>query len=221
MTIGQHLSSAFFQLLVTLLFSLVVYGVYRLIFRNNPNHPSFARYIGIQPPTSQLDNIFLLIFLGLIAFGVVSTFLQFSYSDTLRELMLNDSSPYGKILKEGFNFSTMAAGLIYCFIQASASEEVLFRGLLAKRLYSFFGFSKGNLIQALLFWLMHLAIFRLITGEWVSAVQLLAFVTSFGLGLVFGYVNFRRGGESIAPSWILHGAVNFASFVTLGLLISR
>jgi hypothetical protein len=66
---------------------------------------------------------------------------------------------------------------------------------------------------------MHLAIFRLITGQWISVIQLVAFVTSFGLGLVLGYANNRNNGKSIMPSWILHGTANFASFVTLGFLI--
>jgi membrane protease YdiL (CAAX protease family) len=132
--------------------------------------------------------------------------------------LLSDTSPYGKILNSGFGARAIILGLIYCFVQASGSEEILFRGLIAKRLYAVLGLPWGNVIQALIFWLMHLALFRAITGEWISMIQLLAFLTSFAMGLVLGYANFRKGGESIAPSWILHGSANFSTFLTLAWL---
>ena len=68
---------------------------------------------------------------------------------------------------------------------------------------------------------MHLLIFRLITGEWISLLQFFTFVTSYGLGLVLGYVNFRKQGESIIPSWIVHGSVNFFSFLALAAVWPR
>ncbi len=136
-------------------------------------------------------------------------------------MLMSDSSPYGKILKNGFDFSAVIKALIYCFVQASAAEELLFRGLIAKRFFNAMGFLKGNFVQALIFWLMHLAIFWLVTGEWISLIQGVAFITSFGMGLILGYVNYRREGESIIPSWLLHGSANFFSFFALAIVWSR
>jgi hypothetical protein len=48
-------------------------------------------------------------------------------------MLMSGSSPYGKILKNGFDFSADIKALIYSFV------------------------------QALMFWLMHLAIFWLVT----------------------------------------------------------
>jgi membrane protease YdiL (CAAX protease family) len=133
-------------------------------------------------------------------------------------LPTSDSSPYGKILKSGFGVAADFKALVYCYVQASLAEELLFHGIFGKRLINALGFSMGNILQSLLFWLMHLLIFRLATGEWFSFLQIITFVTSFGLGLVMGYVNVRNSGESIAPSWILHGSVDFVSFLTLAIL---
>lgn len=112
------------------------------------------------------------------------------------------------------------SGLLYCFVQSSGAEEILFRGLFARSLFRKFGFAAGNIIQSTFFWIMHLLIFKLVTGEWVSWIQLYAFGVSFGLGLILGFVNYRKGGASIAPSWIIHGTTNFVTFLTLGFLIS-
>lgn len=129
-----------------------------------------------------------------------------------------ETSPYGKILKNGFRAVQILSGLLYCFVQSGGAEEVLFRGLIARSLFRKLGFSLGNLIQAFLFWLMHLLIFKLVTGDWISWIQLYAFVVSFGLGLLLGFVNYRKGGISIAPSWIIHGTTNFVTFLALGFL---
>ncbi len=49
-------------------------------------------------------------------------------------------------------------------------------------------------------------------------LQTVTFVTSFGLGLIFGWANFRKNGESIVPSLLLHGSANFFTFLTLAAL---
>lgn len=46
--------------------------------------------------------------------------------------------------------------LVYIVIVAPVAEEILFRGLILKKLLHFMNFKKANLIQSLLFGLMHL-----------------------------------------------------------------
>ena len=219
MDIGEQTYSATLQVLAVLFLSSLIYGVYWLRSSKQKLRQSLSQFIGLKSFSAQLDSRYFLILLALICFAVLSTYLQFE-SESFRRFLTGENSPYGKILRTGFDFKALQKAAIYCFVQAAASEELLFRGLLAKRLYSKLGHAKGNAVQALFFWLMHLGIFGLITGEWISWVQLFVFLTSFGLGLVLGYVNFRKHGESIGPSWILHGSVNFISFLTLAVLSS-
>jgi hypothetical protein len=111
--ISQQLASAFSQLLVVCLLAGIVYSIHRFIHRSsldphasstqNLRAQSFFQYIGIQSSKNQLDVKFLWILLALIAFGILSTFLQFHYSEGFKRLLLSDNSPYGKILKGGFN----------------------------------------------------------------------------------------------------------------------
>lgn len=215
MQISNQFISALTQVGSILGLSLIVYGIHWIISLRKLGRPSFFKYIGIQSAKTQLDKKFLIIWIVLMAFAVLSTFLEFQYSANFKQMLMDQSSPYAKILNNGLNIQSIILSLIYCFIMASGSEEILFRGLIARRFFSSMNFFKANLIQSLFFWLMHLIIVRLVTGNWISYIQLIALVTSFGMGLVLGYANFRKDGRSILPSWILHGSANFFTFLTL------
>jgi uncharacterized protein len=214
----EQLNSALSQLGVVLILSLIFYGIGKVLNKTSKKI-SFLQFVGLQPSNGQFDRPYLGILLGVIFFGVASTYIQFNSTEDFKNLLTGKNSPYASILKSGLDLSSIVAGLIYCFIQASAAEELLFRGLIAKKLFQKLGHFKGNLIQASVFWLLHLLIIKLVSGSWISYLQLVGFITSFGLGLLLGYVNFRKNGQSIFPSWILHGCANFATFLTLAYLL--
>lgn len=208
--------SSFTQLGVVLFLCLFVFGILRLVRKNKT---SFFDFTGLRKPATQIDKTFFLILIGMVLFSAASLIIQFYFSPTFKSFLLGETSPYGKILKDGFGPIQILSGLLYCFVQSGGAEEVLFRGLFARSLFRKFGFNVGNIIQAFLFWIMHLLIFKLVTGEWISWIQLYAFGISFGLGLILGFVNYRKGGVSIAPSWIIHGTTNFVTFLTLAFLV--
>lgn len=207
--------SSFAQFGVVLFICLLVFVAVRLIKKNQS---SFFDFLGLRKPTGQMDKTFFYIFFATALFSVVNVILQFYFSPTFKSFLLSDTSPYGKILKDGFGLIQILSGLLYCFVQSAGAEEILFRGLFARSLFRNFGFTKGNIIQAFLFWLMHLLIFKLVTGEWISWIQLYAFIVSFSLGLILGFVNYRKGNRSLVPSWIIHGITNFVTFLTLAFL---
>jgi membrane protease YdiL (CAAX protease family) len=211
------LISSFSQLGAVLLVSFLVFGLTKL-FSRQKNENSFFDFMGLRRPTHQIDKTFFCILVGSIFFAGASVIVQFHFSPISKALLLSETSPFIKILKSGFGFTQFCSAILYCFVQSGGAEEVLFRGLFARRLFRKFGFQVGNLIQATIFWLMHLMIFKLVTGEWFSWIQLYAFAVSFGLGLVLGFVNHRKGGQSIAPSWLIHGATNLTTYLVLGFI---
>jgi membrane protease YdiL (CAAX protease family) len=218
MQIKVQLIQALIQVLIVLGLSFIIYGIHWIFSLKKSGESSFFKYLGFQSAHAQFDKFFWFIWTCFIVFAVSSAFLEYNYSLQFRQMLTDQSSPYAKILNNGFTFHSATIALIYCFVMAGASEEILFRGLIARRLFSAFSFMKANFLQALIFWAMHLFIVRLVTGYWISSIQLVAFVTSFGMGLVLGYANFRNGGKSIYPSWVLHGSANFFTFLTLGYL---
>lgn len=110
----------------------------------------------------------------------------------------------------GAGFQALPAALVYAFLTTALSEEILFRGFLLKRLSARLGFVAGNLLQSLLFGLLHGAMLLPLAG--VGRAALAAAFTG-AIGWCMGYVNERRAGGSILPGWAVHGLANTFSSV--------
>lgn len=111
----------------------------------------------------------------------------------------------------------LPAVLIYAVLGTSLPEELLFRGFLLKRLATRFGFAIGNLIQALLFGLLHSVMF----------INQLDLLSALGIGWftlliawLMGFINEKSATGSIYPSWLIHALANFLTGLSaaLGLL---
>lgn len=110
----------------------------------------------------------------------------------------------------GMGIAGLPSALVYAFITTALSEEILFRGFLLKRLSGKFGFPAGNIVQSVLFGILHGAMFFSLAG-FGKAVLIIAFT-----GLIawcMGYVNEKKADGSIMPSWIIHGIANLFSAV--------
>jgi membrane protease YdiL (CAAX protease family) len=105
----------------------------------------------------------------------------------------------------GLGFSALPAALIYAFLTTALSEEILFRGFILKRISSGLGFTAGNIIQAVLFGLLHGAMFFGPAGA-LKAIIITVFTGSVGWAI--GYVNETKASGSILPGWAIHGAAN-------------
>lgn len=106
----------------------------------------------------------------------------------------------------GRGFAAFPAVLAYGFIRTGLSEEIVFRGFLLKQFGNKFGFITGNTIQAVLFGMMHGIPFGLATHNLPVAVIMTLLPGSFGW--FQGWMNEKRCGGSIIPSFLLHGAIN-------------
>ena len=60
-------------------------------------------------------------------------------------------------------WSAFPSAFRFGIFQTGLSEEILFRGFLAKRLISRFGFATGNLLQGLVFGILHLSLIHIST----------------------------------------------------------
>lgn len=103
--------------------------------------------------------------------------------------------------------------LLHSFIRTGLSEEILFRGFIAKLLIPKIGFFYGNLVQAVLFGMPH---FLFLNGVSVY-IRIFHVIRSTIVGFIFCYVNEKEADGSIVPSWIFHGIANTVS--TLIILI--
>ena len=108
--------------------------------------------------------------------------------------------------------------LLLAIFKTAFAEELLFRGIIAKRLIAWLGFNAGNAIQAVLFAAVHLLIFNVAARpDLVSGTAFIAIVTLSAW--VNGWLNERRGGGSILPGWTAHALANTITYLFVALWV--
>lgn len=106
----------------------------------------------------------------------------------------------------GLGWKAVPSVLVFGFIQTGLSEEILFRGFIAKRCIAQWGFARGNFIQSLVFGLLHGAGFYTQTG-FLGSIYVTV-ITGFS-GWLLGHLMEIGANGSIIPGWIMaHGLGN-------------
>ena len=108
----------------------------------------------------------------------------------------------------GLGLVAIPAIIVYATFNTAFPEELLFRGFLLKRLANKLGFNIANLIQALLFGLLHGATFFSIVGV-IKSILIIVFTGA--IAWFMGYINEKNSNGSIIPSWIIHTISNLFS----------
>lgn len=108
----------------------------------------------------------------------------------------------------GLGGVAIPAIIIHAAFNTAFPEELLFRGFLLKRLENKLGFNIANAIQALLFGLLHGAMFFSLVGV-IKAILIIAFTGV--IAWFMGYINEKYSNGSIIPSWIIHTISNLFS----------
>ena len=104
--------------------------------------------------------------------------------------------------------SAIPAVLLYAIVKTALAEEIIFRGFLLKRISAKFDFTVGNIMQSVLFGIMHGIMFFSSVGM-VKAIIIVAFTG--GIGWFMGFINEKKANGSIIPSWCIHSAANIFS----------
>ena len=145
----QELLDAIFQ---TLAFALIPFIVY-LIQKKKVS--GFFRYLGLYRSNAKANFYAVLMSLVFLLPAVI----LFHLSPNFREVLHNPQSLTGRFHEMGFGFESMGILFIASVLKTSFTEELFFRGFVAKRLIAWLGFGKGNIIQALIFGGIHILIF--------------------------------------------------------------
>ena len=108
----------------------------------------------------------------------------------------------------GLGMKAIPAIIVYAVFNTSLPEEILFRGFLLKRLSNRFGFTMGNIIQSILFGLLHGVMFFSLVGT-VQTILIILFTG--GIAWCMGVINEKKANGSIIPSWCIHAISNVFS----------
>ncbi|MBL7852737.1 MAG: CPBP family intramembrane metalloprotease [Cyclobacteriaceae bacterium] len=175
---------------------------------------SFRRYIGLYwPPLNAIRFVFgPSILFTLLAIGMIYV------DEGLRQMVVHPPSIAGRIRVLGLGIEGIAVSFIQAFLTTSFAEEVLFRGLLGKRLTANFGFYTGNATQALVFGGVHvLMICQLVKPT--SFAMLFVFCLTSVSGAVLGIIKEKYSEGSLIPGWIAHGSANAVSYVLIAFVL--
>lgn len=190
------------SLLQILLFAIIPFTWWWIC---NRKKYGFFKWLGIKKPIIQNKIKYSMIFILLIVFLIVLSIFVVPF--------FADKSIMATAQFSGQGIAALIPALIYAFLQTAFSEELFFRGFLAKRLIYKFGFNVGNTLQSLLFGSMHGILFISKAGLFHTAIIVL--FTAF-LGFMMGWINEKQSKGSIVSSWLLHGCFNtLASIIAM------
>ncbi|RPI16369.1 MAG: CPBP family intramembrane metalloprotease [Ignavibacteriae bacterium] len=175
---------------------------------------TFFQYIGIVKPTKKS---ILYAVLGSLLFVIAGISLVL-FDESVKQAVLNPPSVTGKLRAMGFGLVTIVTLLITAWLKTSLSEEIFFRGFIAKRLINGLGFQAGNLLQSAIFGIVHVLIFwSIIKGAVIPLIGI--FLFSSLAGWIIGLIKEKYANGSIIPGWIAHGLGNTVSYFVLAFLI--
>jgi len=202
---AQEALNATLQVGVVLIVALVLWAIFAR------KRESFPRYIGLIAPTTKA----MLWTLG-VAVILIPASLAVFMLPTVRDMAAGSNTVAGMIREQGFSADVIGQIVIIALFKTALSEEIFFRGLLAKRLIRWLGFGVGNTIQAILFGAIHLLIFVIPGGPKFDPILALGIggLPALG-GWIMAWLNERIGNGSIAPSWFLHAATNVLAYPVL------
>ena len=201
------LLSTLLQLLVFSLLPAVVYVLQRRTVKG------FWQYVGLYRSPAHANGWALLASL-LFASSTLAVAIA---SPALKALMLDPHSVTGQLRRSGVGPASVAVLLLTALGKTALAEEIFFRGFVAKRLMATWGFTAGNVAQAVLFGALHIGLFwSLTTNPLVLGVVFGGATTGAALA---GYLNERLAGGSILPGWISHGLANVVSYTVVGFLL--
>ena len=165
---------------------------------------SFFNWIGLKKVERKNKKSTILYALGVATiFICVSIFILYMIKDV--ETATSEFQSLG--------LQALLPALVYAIFNTSLPEEVIFRGFLLKRLSNKFDFTVANIIQSILFGLLHGIMFIGLIGL-LKAIIIIVFTGI--IAYVMGYINEKKANGSILPSWFIHAISNiFSALITM------
>jgi membrane protease YdiL (CAAX protease family) len=122
---------------------------------------------------------------------------------------LREGSPQQPFVGLGLGGPAVVMALLYGVVTTGFCEELLFRGLIAGSLSRRLPLLWANLGQALIFFIPHLLVLRIMHELWGILPVI------FAGSLLWGWVRIKSG--SILGSWLMHASGNVAMCLSIAI----
>ncbi|GLQ20863.1 lysostaphin resistance A-like protein [Algimonas porphyrae] len=203
----QELINTVVQIMVVLIICAVFWGIF------GRKKAGLTQWLGLYRPTRR--SMIIAVIIG-VAYKLVT--IPIYLIPSMTAIVMAEGTVGAKFASQGLTGTVLLTILVMALFKTALAEEILFRGLIAKRLIKAFGLWVGNTVQALIFAAAHFIPFVLIMGDSVDAFVVLAmFILPACGGWMMGYLNEEVGNGSIGPSWALHGFGNLTAYLYFAL----
>jgi membrane protease YdiL (CAAX protease family) len=202
--------------LISAILQIIAFSVIPFIFFlfRKDKSVSFLQYIGLYKASPRSIGYAIVASLLFLAPGLGMIFAD----ESMRHLVVTPPSVTGKIRLIDSKEVAVALILIVALIKTSFSEEIFFRGFIARRLINVWGFVMGNIVQSLIFGIVHLLLFWQLMNPSIFAV-LFIFTFSTLAGWVIGVIKEKYARGSIVPGWVAHALGNTLSYTIIVFII--
>jgi membrane protease YdiL (CAAX protease family) len=109
-------------------------------------------------------------------------------------------------------FKTVMLVLLTALVKTALTEEILFRGFIAKRCISLLGFTYGNALQAFIFGGLHFLLFMALSNSLL--LPFFIFLVSGTSSYLKVVLNEKNANGSILPGWSAHAVANLSMYLT-------
>lgn len=202
-----HLTDFFTQLIVLSLIPLLVFLIKKKTLKG------FFHWIGLKKSNAKAN----LMALGVMIITAAPLIILSMLNEEFWEIITDPKSVTGQFRAQGLSTSTVINLLIVAMLTTSLTEEIFFRGFVAKRLIVVTSFRVGNTIQAIIFGIIHTLIFLSITSNSLFLFVIFLFPAVASYFKV--YLNEKVANGSIIPGWIAHGSGNIVAYSTIGFIL--
>ncbi len=175
---------------------------------------TFRQYIGLHKPTTKSIVYVLFVSLLFVAVGIGMTLID----SGIKQIVMTPPSITGKLRLMGLKTDTILILLIIALFKTSFAEEIFFRGFIAKQLIKKFNFNIGNILQALIFGIIHLVLFWALTKTTLFPLMFIFILTTIA-GWTIGYIKEKYANGSIVPGWLAHGIGNVLSYMIIAFVL--
>lgn len=195
----------------TSIVNLIVFSLIPFVwwFFRHRKETGFFSWIGFYRPRLKSRWPVLIIFAVIYWFFYNFDYTRLINPETLAYLESSENVSANAFA--GLGAAAILPAFIENFIANGVAEEILYRGFLCRRFCGKLGKTGGIVLQAVLFGLMHNALFLLAgldVGLWYHTLMFL--FTGVG-ALLLGWLNEKIYNGSIIPGILLHGAGIFIS----------
>lgn len=189
---GLFFSEVVGALIQLLIFSLLPFLLWAILART---HTSFRSWIGLHAPVR--------ISAPLVGWSILIVAATFALGVGIQWLLAG--APVAASKFAGLGYAALPAILVFAVFGTAFGEEIFFRGFLLKRFQTLMTFQRANILQGVLFGLIHGIMFFTML-PFFSTLLIVVFTGAIGWSL--GMVNERLAGGSILPSWFIHASAN-------------